>query len=363
MKNSFSRRSFLQSGLAGTVVAGLPVIGGGGRAGSRTLRPEVVIGEGDFQYRVDHNWAKLPDRFHWQTTHGVAVDSGNNLYVIHEGRRELKDHPSIFVFGPDGKFLRAFGSEFQGGGHGIEVRNEGSDEFLYVAAYQNVKAYAKLTLTGDIVWYRKAPMESGIYAASEDASTEPNWSRNGFLPTNFAFADDGGFWLADGYGSYAIHRFDANAVWQSSFGGAGEGSGKFNTSHGLWVDRREPDQPRIVVTDRAHDTLQCFSLAGEYLQTIEGFHWPANVDAFGELLLVPELKSGVSLLGKDNQRVALLGAAPERQEQVKDLRGKPDQWRDGEFVHPHDACFDQVGDVFVAEWVATGRITKLARVK
>jgi len=31
-------------------------------------------------------------------------------------------------------------------------------------------------------------------------------------------------------------------------------------------------------------------------------------------------------------------------------------------VHPHDACFTQNGDIFVAEWVATGRITKLERV-
>jgi hypothetical protein len=31
-------------------------------------------------------------------------------------------------------------------------------------------------------------------------------------------------------------------------------------------------------------------------------------------------------------------------------------------VHPHDACFAPNGDIFVAEWVATGRITKLERV-
>lgn len=361
MKKNVTRRSFLHSGLAGAAIAGFTL--GKSKAGnhSGSTSNETVIGEGDFQYRVDHRWCQLPDPYRWQTTHGVAVDSANNLYVIHEGHRELKDHPSIFVFGPDGKFLRAFGSEFQGGGHGIEVRKEGSSEFLYIAAYQNVKAFAKLTLHGDIVWYRKAPMESGIYAPGEEISTEPTWARNGFLPTNFAFADDGGFWLADGYGSYAIHRYDANANWQSSFGGPGDGAGKFDTSHGLWIDRRVPGEPRIVVTDRAHDTLQFFSLSGEYEETLEGFHLPANVDAFGEWLLVPELKSGISLLGKDNQRVALLGAAPQRLEEIKDLRGKPDQWRDGEFVHPHDACFDQSGNIFVAEWVATGRITKLSR--
>ena len=37
----------------------------------------------------------------------VAVDAANNLYVIHEGRENLKDHPSIFVFDAKGKFMRA----------------------------------------------------------------------------------------------------------------------------------------------------------------------------------------------------------------------------------------------------------------
>jgi len=31
------------------------------------------------------------------------------------------------------------------------------------------------------------------------------------------------------------------------------------------------------------------------------------------------------------------------------------------FVHPHDACFDAEGNIFVAEWVNGGRITKLTR--
>jgi len=36
-------------------------------------------------------------------------------------------------------------------------------------------------------------------------------------------------------------------------------------------------------------------------------------------------------------------------------------WQDGKFVHPHDACFDKDGNIFVAEWVERGRVTKLRR--
>ena len=77
---------------------------------------QLVIGEGEHRYEVQHNWPQLPDKYSWQTTHNVAVDAEGLLYVIHEGRENLKDHPSIFVFDAAGKFVRAFGNQFQGGG-------------------------------------------------------------------------------------------------------------------------------------------------------------------------------------------------------------------------------------------------------
>jgi len=157
-----------------------------------------------------------------------------------------------------GTFIRAFGSEFQGGGHGIEIRKEGNEEFLYVCGYQGVKSFAKMTPTGEIVWYRQGAIESGTYAPGEDVSTKPNWSRQGFLPTNFAFLDDGGFLLADGYGSFKIHRYDKDAKWVSAFGGAGRARAHLTrpTESGSTggpppTDRAK--EPTVVVCDRAHE--------------------------------------------------------------------------------------------------------------
>lgn len=355
---SVSRRQFLAS--ATTTFAAPAIL----RAATRVQQNDVIVGEGDYRYRVTHNFPQLPDKYTWQTTHNVAVDSQNNLYVIHEGREKLKDHPSIFVFGPDGKFIRAFGEQFQGGGHGIEVRKENGEEVLYVCAYQQVKSFAKLTLKGKTIWQKYAPMDSGVYAPNEDTKPEKKWGQNRFMPTNFAFLPDGDFFLADGYGSFCIHRYDNDGNWKHHFGGPGKGEGKFKTPHGIWIDNRKGREPHIVVCDRAHHTLQYLSLDGTYVETHTGYGLPANCDTYENLLLVPELHARVTLLNESNKVVARLGADVKRitGQGKKNIRGNEKLWNDGRFVHPHDACFDQEGNIHVAEWVHSGRVTKLTKV-
>ncbi len=354
------RRRFLAASAAATsgLILGAPAV----HAARKTEQP-LVVGSGEYRYEVRHAWPQLPDKYTWQTTHNVAVDQAGHLYVIHEGRAELKDHPSIFVFDAAGKFVRAFGEQYQGGGHGIEIRREGSEEFLYVCAYQQVKAFAKLTLTGEVVWEQYAPMESGVYAADENTKREKVWGRDRFMPTNFAFLDDGGFLLVDGYGSFYIHRYDKDGKYVKSFGGPGDGEGKFSTPHGIWIDNRAGRTPSIVVCDRAHHTLQYLTMEGEHLETLKGYGLPANVETWQNLLVVPELHARVTLLNERNEVVAQLGddVARVTGPEGGKIRTSPDQWQAGKFVHPHDACFGHDGSLFVAEWVGTGRVSKLQR--
>ena len=355
MKKTLSRRCFLSNATVTAIAAPRLLL-------AKKDSTQLVIGEGAYQYEVQHNWAQLPTKYSWQTTHNVAVDAEGLLYVIHEGRENQKDHPSIFVFDRKGKFIRAFGSQFQGGGHGIEVRTQGSEQFLYVCAYQQVKSFAKLTLKGETVWEKYAPMDSGVYRKDEDKIRVKRWGRDAFMPTNFAFLDDGGFLLTDGYGSWYVHRYDKEGNWVSKFGGPGEGEGKFNLPHGIWIDRRPGRKERIVVCDRAHHTLQYFNMDGKYLETLKGYGLPANCDTYKNLLLVPELQARVTLLNEKNEIVVQLGEDVERvTKTVKGVRNDPKKWIDGKFVHPHDACFDHDGNILVAEWVATGRVTRLRR--
>ncbi len=366
---NISRRSFVRQAAAGSLaVAAAPAIVTASKTDSKTDIGKTVIGSGEHRYEVDHHWAQLPDKFTWQTSHNVAIDGDGLVYVIHEGHLDQPDHPSIFVFDPDGKYVRSFGAQFQGGGHGLEVHREGNEEFLYVAAYLQKRSFAKLTLKGEEVWHKYAPMECGLYAQGEDAhsraAADNPWGRDRFLPTNFAFNPDGSFYLADGYGGYCIHHYDAQANWQSLFGKASEdkADGTFNLPHGVWIDPRG-GETRIVVADRVNGRLQWFTLDGQHRSTLDCFLLPANADVRGDLLLIPELVGRVTLLDAKNQVIARLGDDHDRiaADGEYAIRGDESKWLPGKFVHPHDACFDSGGNIYVAEWVQRGRISKLKK--
>jgi hypothetical protein len=313
-----------------------------------------VLGSGSRQFEAIHGWGELPSHVVWGETHGVAVDEAGLIYIKH---RSTAPEPmdSIVVFDPAGKFVRSFGKEYHGGGHGIDIRKDGGQEFLYLCDVKN-RLVAKATLTGEQLWKMSFPSEAGVYQKLEQ-----------FNPTNVAFGPDGGFYVADGYGSSYIHQYDKNANWIRTWGGAGTEDGKMRTPHGIWLDNRPGREPALIVADRANARLQYFTLDGKFISIVNGVSFPAHFDIRGTDLLVPDLHARVTILDKDNNVAEHLGYDQAWTDQVlgggkMPVRGKPDQWQSGRFVHPHDACYDKDGNIFVVEWVPTGRVTKLRKV-
>ena len=91
--------------------------------------------------------------------------------------------------------------------------------------------------------------------------------------------------------------------------------------------------------------------------------FPADLDIQGDILLCPDLHARITLFDKDNKVITHLGYDAGWTEQVLaynfQMRTQPERWENGRFIHPHDACFDADGNIFVAEWVPTGRMSKL----
>jgi hypothetical protein len=343
-----TRRQFLGSTAAGAAAAFAAPALLGVEPKSGTKLP--IIGQGEHIYEADHHWGELPAHVRWGETHGVAIDEAGFIYIKH--RNSEKDPvDAIVVFDPQGKYVRSFGKEYHRGGHGIDIRKEGSEEFLYLSDVHN-RQVVKTNLKGEHVWEMRYPEEAKVYQKLEQ-----------FSPTNVAFAPDGGFYVGDGYGSHYIHQYDKDAKWVRTWGGEGAEPGKMRTPHGIWLDNRPGREPALVVADRANARLQYFTLDGKHLGFFNEVLFPAHFDIRGDVLLVPDLHARVTLLGKDNKVLAHLGDDAEWIKEVKTFKVRGDRklWREGKFIHPHDACFDRDGNIFVVEWVPIGRVTKLRR--
>jgi hypothetical protein len=355
------RRGFLrQAGATALAASAASASGAFVHAQDKTDKKNPVIGQGEYRYECHHNWGEVPSSIHWFETHGVAIDKAGFIYIKHRAGAEKPKAASeaqdtIVVFDPAGKFVRSFGKEYHGGGHGIDIREENGEEFLYLSCMFPVNLVVKSDLKGEVVWIKQAPAEPHVY-------DKPNTP---FSPTNVAFAPDGGFYVGDGYGSHYIHQFDKNAKWVRTWGGEGTAPGKMRTPHGLWLDDRPGREPSLVVADRANARLQYFSLDGKYQSLVNDVSFPAHFDIRGDILLVPDLHARVSLFDKENRVLVHLGYDPAWTKQVLDrfeMRKHPDRWPAGKFIHPHDACFDKDGNIFVTEWVATGRVSFLRHV-
>lgn len=350
-RTAASRRQFLKATAAAAIgTAVVPtVLSAEDKAGSQT----PVLGSGDHTYEAIHQWGQLPGHVVWGETHGVAIDRAGLIYIKHRSTA-AEPMDSIVVFDPEGKYVRSFGKEYHGGGHGIDIRTEGNDEFLYLCDVKN-RLVAKTTLAGEQLWKMHYPEQAGVYKDLKE-----------FNPTNVAFAPDGGFYVADGYGSHYIHQYDKNAQWIRTWGGEGTQDGKMRTPHGIWLDNRPGREPSLIVADRANARLQYFTLDGTFLSVVKGVSFPAHFDIRAGELLVPDLHARVTILDENNQVIVHLGYDQAWTDRVLDggklsMRGKPAEWQPGRFVHPHDACYDKDGNIFVVEWVPTGRVTKLAR--
>jgi hypothetical protein len=42
----------------------------------------MIVGSGAYRYRVNENWAKLPDGWSFKEVGGVGVDSRDKVYVF-----------------------------------------------------------------------------------------------------------------------------------------------------------------------------------------------------------------------------------------------------------------------------------------
>jgi hypothetical protein len=351
MTSHSTRRTFLQKVGTAAVALGSPaILGATDKAGTK----KPIVGSGEHTYEVHHDWGQLPAGLKYGNTHGVCEDSQGQIYVHHTVGKDSENHDSMVVFDRQGKFVRSWGKEFEGGAHGLHIRKEGRDEFLYLCDTKR-GVVVKTTLKGETVFSLGYPKESEKYPLNADGTPGVKYS-----PTNLAIEPTGDIYVGDGYGSSYINQYSSKGAFIRTFGGKGKEPGQVDCPHGLMVDTRER-VPTLVVADRANKRLQVFTLGGEHVKFIEGTNYPCHFDEHKGVLVVPDLWARVTLLDRQNQVIGHLGDAGV--DSWKAIRaGAREGFPAGKFVCPHGACFDRDGNIFVVEWVEVGRVTKLRKV-
>jgi hypothetical protein len=343
-----TRRRFLVS--AATAACAPALLGATDKGGTKA----PILGQDDHQYEAVHDWGELPRTIKYGNTHGVCEDSQGNIYIHHTVNVTSESLDTLVVFDHDGKFVRSWGRQFKGGAHGLTIRKEGSEDFLYLCDFQH-GIVTKRTLKGEEVFTLGYPAESEAYKPKDKSPAA-------YRPTNVAIAPNGDIYVGDGYGSSFINQYNAKAEFIRTFGGLGKNDGQLDCPHGLWVDTRE-QMPLLVVTDRGNSRLQRFSLDGKHVDFILGTtKMPCYLNERNGEVVIPDLLSKVVILDRKSNVVASLGQGEFSKTDWGSVRNQEHgTFVPGRFVCPHSACFDHEGNIFVVEWVEAGRVTKLRR--
>lgn len=312
---------------------------------SKPKTGKEIVGHGDFKYRVHKEWGDLdPAKTPVKNCHEMVMDANGRLIMVGD---ETKNN--ILIYDKSGKLLDWWGINYQGG-HGLSLWNAGGEEFLFICDTSG--AMIKTTLNGRELMRIGHPSKYGAYA-EDDA----------FRPTESAIGPNGDIYIADGYGSQYVLQFTKEGEFIRKIGGGkGDDEDQFQTAHGVCIDDRDPKDPTLLITSRAHNCFKRFTLDGAYIETlflpgayvcrpvIEGENLYAGVCWSRLKYLNQTPNSGfVTILDKDNKVVSNPGGT-----KPKYIDGQLQLMLQEQAIikHGHDVCIDEDKNIYVCQWNA-----------
>jgi len=307
---------------------------------------ELITGNGEWTYRVDVGWGKLPAGTVFGGTHGgIATDKTGHVYV------STQSATGVLVYRPDGSLLKTIANEYPEV-HSMVYAEENGVEYLYSTVQtgtpQENWLFVKMRTDGTVVQKITAPPEAGFKAPNE-------WRLTAAVP-----APDGRIFIANGYGDSRLFRFDKDGNYRGSFAGKGKTDGLFDCSHGVSVDTRY-DQPLMLVCDRENRRLCHYDFDGKFVRSItQHLRRPCQTSFYGDYVAISELEGRVTILDRDNVPVAFLGDNP-RKADWANYQVAPGDVSPARFTAAHGIHIDREGNIYVSDWNQTGRVTRLVR--
>jgi sugar lactone lactonase YvrE len=295
-----------------------------------------VLGQDGMKYRMVPGWGDVSaEQIQLQNCHAIRQDASGRLVMINTGPKN-----NVIIYGPAGKVAATWGTTYPGV-HGLAITKDADGECLWLTDHDRHQVI-KTTLDGKELKVIDWPEGVAPYTKADQ-----------YKPTDIELADDGSFYVCDGYGQAMILHYAADGKLIKAFGGKGNEAHQLNTPHGCAIDRRDPAKVLLVVASRGHKALKRFTLAGDYVDTIP---MPGaevcDVMVQGRHLYIPNLNGYLSILDERNRVVSNVAGSPPAYDDKGALQAMS---RVGDtFIHPHNLYVDPAGSIYVAQWNSKG---------
>ncbi|MCM5663182.1 peptidyl-alpha-hydroxyglycine alpha-amidating lyase family protein [Galbibacter mesophilus] len=243
-------------------------------------------------YELVENWPKFPKGFSIGQPSGLGMDSQGNLIVFHRANavagdttlNKIQVNTLLKINAETGEVIKEWGANLFCWPHGLTVDKDDNIWITDVLLHQVFKFDAEGNL---------------LFTLGEEGI--PGADKNHFnKPTDVAIAEDGSFYVGDGYGNSRIVKFSAAGDYIFEWGEKGTGKGQFNTPHSLDIDK----DGNVVVADRDNFRIQIFSAEGKFLEEKRNLDdaqvHAVNVDQNNNALFsVDYLKKGSQIFGSN----------------------------------------------------------------
>lgn len=206
-------------------------------------------------YELVKDWPQLKPGFLLSPVSGVGVDNQQNIFIFQRTDRgwtepfpdSLISSNTIFLLDREkGNILNSWGSNLFIMPHGLTVDKENNVWVTDVGLHQ----IFKFNHEGDLL------LKLGVAKIAGNDSLHFN------LPTDVAVADDGSFYISDGYGNSRVVKFSKEGKYLFEWGTMGNKHGEFNIPHMIDLD----SYGNVYVADRENNRIQKFDGAGRFLK-------------------------------------------------------------------------------------------------